>query len=245
MRQPLAATLAVCCLVPCLSCDSSAPSRDAASTVSASRVSLSAQGARGAASTRRSDGEAEEGPRWVPGRLVVRFRDTLGEPADVIHRHGLRFAASARSGGADLDRLDAEYRVSSITPVFSSLFARAIAVPGRGALADRRRKLLESVNEARARFSARAARAAPRAETPDLVRVYVLEVPADVDIEKMALDYSANPNVELAAPDHLARTQALPDDPYLGSSGSWGQPYGDLWALATIGTPAAWDLSTG
>jgi subtilisin family serine protease len=245
MRQPLTATIAACSFVVCLSCGSDAPSQDDVSIVNADREARAVEGIHGAARARRSHGDAEEGPRWVPGRLVVKFRDTLDEPADVIHRHGLEFSASARSGGSDLDRLNAQYRVSSITPVFSSLFARASSVPGKGALADRRRKVVESVNESKARFAARAARAGPRAEIPDLVHIYVLEVPAETDIAKMAADFSANPSVEYAVPDHVARTQALPDDPYLGSYGSWGQPYGDLWALATIGAPAAWELSTG
>ena len=101
------------------------------------------------------------------------------------------------------------------------------------------------MNESKARFAARAARAGPRAEIPDLVHTYVFEVPAETDIAKMALEYAANPSVEYAVPDHAARTQALPDDPYLQSSGAWGQAYGDLWALGTIGAPAAWDVATG
>jgi subtilisin family serine protease len=248
MRQVLTATLAVCCLAVCLSCGSNVPSQDDASTVSAGRMSLATKGVQrvhAAVPAARSDGDTEDAPRWVPGRLIVKFRDTLGEPADVIHRYGLRFGANARSGGADVDRLNAEYRVSSIKPVFSALFARAIAAPGKGAVADRRRKLREEVNESRARFAARAARAGPRAEIPDLVHTYVFEVPAETDIAKMALDYGANPNVEYAIPDHVAKTQALPDDPYLQSSGSWGQAYGDLWTLAKIGAPAAWDAATG
>ena len=244
MRQTLTATLAVCCLVASLSCGSSTPSQGDASLPDG-RVSRSAERAHGAVPAGGSDGDAEQAPQWVPGRLVVKFRDALREPADVIHRHGLGFAANARSGGADLDRLHAEYRVSSVAPVFSSLFARAISAPGKGALADRRRKLLETVNASRAEFAARAARAGPRAELPDLVGVYVFEVPAETDVAKMAADYSANPNVEYAVPDQLARTQALPDDPYLASSGSWGQAYGDLWPLAKIGAPAAWDVATG
>ncbi|WP_243337134.1 InlB B-repeat-containing protein [Anaeromyxobacter soli] len=247
MRQLLAATIAVCCVVVCLSCGSGVPGKDESSTVTAGRFSITVQGAERApeaAAAGRSDRGAEEPPTSAPGRLIVKFRDTLGEPADVIHRFGLRFAANARSGGADLDRLDAEYRVSAVRPVFSSLFARAISAPGKGAIADRRRKLLETVNASRARFAARASRAG-RAELPDLVRTYVFEVPADTDVAKMALDYAANPNVEYAVPDRLAKTQALPDDPYLQSSGSWGQAYGDLWALAKIGAPAAWDVATG
>ncbi len=42
-----------------------------------------------------------------------------------------------------------------------------------------------------------------------------------------------------------------PNDPFYGSKGTWGQPYGDQWALHRIGfTPkgsgqSAWDLETG
>ena len=245
MRQLLTATIAVCSLAVCLSCDTNARSRSEAQ-IATDRESLSVRAPRGSVVAQREP-TAEEGRRFVPGGLVVKFRDTLSEPADILLQHRLRFAAHARSGGADLDRLHAEYKVSSARPVFSSLFAGAISMPGKGALMDRRRKVLEQVNASKARFAARSARAGARerAEIPDLAHVYVLDVPADTDLEKMARDFAANPNVESAVPDQLASTQALPDDPYLASSGSWGQPYGDLWPLAKIGAPAAWDVATG
>ena len=70
--------------------------------------------------------------------------------------------------------------------MFSSLFERAVDAPGKGALADRRRKVLETVKESKTRFAARATRAGPRAAIPDLVQTYVLEVPADTDVAKTA-----------------------------------------------------------
>src|SRR6266496_1047759 len=61
----------------------------------------------------------------------------------------------------------------------------------------------------------------------------------------MAAAYAANPNVEYASVDAIASAQAFTNDPYLMSSGAWGQNYGDLWALTKIGAPAAWDSATG
>ncbi|MES2970883.1 MAG: S8 family serine peptidase [Patescibacteria group bacterium] len=38
---------------------------------------------------------------------------------------------------------------------------------------------------------------------------------------------------------------AVPNDPYYGSSGSWGQSFQDLWGLHTINAAVAWDSTTG
>jgi MYXO-CTERM domain-containing protein len=175
----------------------------------------------------------------------VKFREGLSEPADVVHAHGMRFADAAPSYGAGLDRLFAEYRVRSVSPLFSSFFPGVSRRPGKGAGAERRRRFLDSVSRSRAAFPNRAKRASRDAALPDLTNVYVLEVPPDTDVVRMARAYSANPNVEHAAPDHLAVADASTNDPYLASSGAWGQTYGDLWALLQIGTPAAWDSATG
>ncbi|MBI4517250.1 MAG: S8 family serine peptidase [Deltaproteobacteria bacterium] len=40
-------------------------------------------------------------------------------------------------------------------------------------------------------------------------------------------------------------TSALPNDPFLHSSGSWGQDFPDLWGLFQIHAPEAWELSQG
>ena len=45
--------------------------------------------------------------------------------------------------------------------------------------------------------------------------------------------------------DEGSGTPQLPDDPFLHSSGSWGQPFPDLWGLFKIEAPAAWQLSQG
>jgi subtilisin family serine protease len=187
----------------------------------------------------------EEPPPFAPGRLVVKFRDRLAEPADVLHAHGRRFAQAATSGGEDLDRLHAAYRVRAVRPAFPWTFGGATAQPGRGAVAQRRRAMAELVARARAAYPARARRAALAADVPDLTRVFVLEADPAVDVREMARAYAANPNVEYAAPDPVGHAVAATNDPYLASWGSWGQPYEDLWGLARIGAPDAWEVSTG
>ena len=178
-------------------------------------------------------------------RLIVKLEDGLREPADVVHAHGRRFADEARSGGAELDALNARYRVRAIVPAFLPWFETVPAVPGRGALAERRRMVQESVTRSRAAFPARSRRAPVRADVPDLASVYLLEVPAGTDLERMAADYAANENVAYAVPDRVAEVSALPNDPYLYTAGSWGQSFADLWGIAKIGAPAAWDSATG
>jgi subtilisin family serine protease len=75
--------------------------------------------------------------------------------------------------------------------------------------------------------------------------VYVVELPDDVDVRQAAARYAADPAVEYAHPDALVALTLVPDDPFLASTGTWGQPYPDLWGLHTIGAPAAWDTANG
>lgn len=46
-------------------------------------------------------------------------------------------------------------------------------------------------------------------------------------------------------PVFVMQTAMVPDDPAFARTGSWGQPYDDLWGLKRIQAPAAWDLVTG
>jgi subtilisin family serine protease len=101
----------------------------------------------------------------------------------------------------------------------------------------------------RQKFQPRASRAAAIVAPPEISRTYVLtfDSAATTDI-KAALDrLNADADVEFAEPDHVisVKQAQLPNDPYLSSTGSWGQSYPDLWGILKIGAPAAWPLSTG
>ncbi len=263
MRLLHAAAGFACALI-CSSCGSRIE-KNAATTAEAARVraaEIERRSAAGpapeiAASARRSTSglacpertgtrcSPDESRPYAEGRIVVKLRGGLAEPADVVHASGSTFAASGAPGGDHLDRLGAEYRVSSVTPLFAHMFAGAPTQPGRSAAAERRKRFLQFVSATKARFAPRTLRAPADAGVPDLTNVYVLEVPPGTDVRKMARDYAEDPDVEYASPDEIAHVQAATNDPYLATSGSWGQTYGDLWGLQKIGALAAWDLATG
>jgi subtilisin family serine protease len=75
--------------------------------------------------------------------------------------------------------------------------------------------------------------------------VFRLTFAERIDTAAAARALAADPRVEWAEPVYRLRIAALPNDPYLGTSGAWGQPYGDLWGLSAMGAPAAWSTTTG
>ena len=97
------------------------------------------------------------------------------------------------------------------------------------------------------RFPLRARRLRGNFRPPEISRTYILELDdtASADIEKSLSDLRADPDVEYAEADHVVSTNLIPNDPYFLSSGTWGQAYDDLWGIKKIGSPAAWDNSTG
>jgi subtilisin family serine protease len=50
---------------------------------------------------------------------------------------------------------------------------------------------------------------------------------------------------EQVVPSLAIRPRRAPNDPYFASSGSWKQPYDDLWGLKRIQAPAAWNVTVG
>jgi beta propeller repeat protein len=90
---------------------------------------------------------------------------------------------------------------------------------------------------------ARIARAA--VATPEIGRIVRLALPAGVSPEQAAAQAAADPAVEWASPDLMLVSDFVPDDPYLFSSGSWGQPYADLWGLERIHAQEAWAYTRG
>lgn len=175
---------------------------------------------------------------YVKGQLILKFRDALSEPADLLFQQHRRFQSAMSDGSQTLDQLNATYRVKSIRPLLRHLSQE------RSVLA-RRQALSRQVNAARLQHPQRTQRARKGAGIPDFSQVYLVDAPADADIHALCKDYLQNPLVAACQPNYLARAQFVPNDPYYGSSGSWGQAYGDLWGLHTIQMAPAWDLSAG
>ncbi|MFO0691404.1 MAG: S8 family serine peptidase [Myxococcota bacterium] len=107
--------------------------------------------------------------------------------------------------------------------------------------------------------SAAVATTSPASSTlPDLAPIYRIRVPADADLDAVLADLAADPHVEYAQLDHameldqvaappgpVSFANTIPDDPFLSSSGSWGQPYADLWGLTAIRATEAWSTARG
>ncbi len=79
----------------------------------------------------------------------------------------------------------------------------------------------------------------------DLERMYASELPPGMTAERAAALLAADPRVAYAQVDFLHETHSPPGDPFYYSSGSWGQPYEDLWALRRVNGGLAMELSRG
>ncbi len=53
-------------------------------------------------------------------------------------------------------------------------------------------------------------------------------------VQEAAAEFAANPEVEYAQPNYRFRMAAAANDPYYGSSGSWGQAHADMWGARTL-----------
>jgi len=111
--------------------------------------------------------------------------------------------------------------------------------------AERKRRFADHLGRVKAKYQRRSARASKDRVIPDLSSVYVFETADTADILSICSEYAANQNVVYAVPVQIASVQATTDDPYLLSSGSWGNPFDDMWGLKKINAPTAWNSSRG
>lgn len=80
----------------------------------------------------------------------------------------------------------------------------------------------------------------------DGLYIYQFSFPEGAPVKQVAAEYASSPAVAYAEPDYeMAAFVAAPDDPYYGSSGTWGQGYGDLWGVSKIDSLGAWQVNTG
>lgn len=181
---------------------------------------------------------------YAPDRIIVKFRDSVTEAADMIHGSGARFAQFTATRGDQLDELNTHFGVTNILPLFHPLGLEKDA--GRWqSRAGRKGLFAGAFKQARTRHGQRSARAAKQIELPDLSHIYVVSLAAGTDIVAACRSYSANPNVEYAVPSYAMAPQSVPDDPYFSSVGSWGNSYDDLWGVKKIQTDLAWDTAQG
>ncbi|HEY0710375.1 MAG TPA: S8 family serine peptidase [Polyangia bacterium] len=174
-----------------------------------------------------------------PSRIIVKLQPTLDQS----------LVTTARTTG-DLDVSSASAANGSLDSLLRRHAVRAVRPLSPGRLREKLQKGVSDVQIAaatRQRFAARAARVAPNEAIPDVSGVYVFELGerSAKEIEATLAALKADPSVIYAEPDRIRPAAFIPNDPSYSSSGSWGQPYDDLYGLKAIGTTAAWDTSRG
>ena len=182
-------------------------------------------------------------PSFVPDQIIVKYRDSVTEPVERLVDRGRPFRSATTDSSDSLDRLHGKYGARAARPVFrEAVSGRAgFRAPDQAAVRRRQAERLEAV---RRRFPRRAARAAAR-DLPDLSHVYAVTLAPGSDVAQAAAEFAADPHVAYAHPNFRASAQSAPNDPYYSSSGSWGQPYGDLWGLGRIEAETAWSFTLG
>jgi len=138
--------------------------------------------------------------------------------------------------GSRLDALNRRFGVRSARPLLRA-HVRQGTSGGRGVAAERLVDLTR-------RFPNRARRGSSR-EAADFSRTYVLRTRRHPDMLAVARTFAADPAVEYCEPDYVMQAASLPNDPFLHSQGSWGQPFSDLWGVYAISAPTAWDVTRG
>lgn len=81
----------------------------------------------------------------------------------------------------------------------------------------------------------------------ELAGIYRLTLPAGTDLQAARAALIDTPGVAYVQLDQAhSLDQAVPlNDPYLSSSGAWGQDFADLWGLDRVRAPEAWQDSQG
>lgn len=183
-------------------------------------------------------------PRFAPGQLIVQYRDEIAVPVDVMMRQGLGFAAAglAPARALALDALHERLRVRAARPLGPATEATELPLPAQ--FARRLDRLDRGAGRGLARHPA-GKKDAALALQRRLVRTYALALPDDADVEEAARRLADDPSIAYAAPDYLVAAAAESDDPAWSTSGSWEQPYEDLWNLRRIDLPEAWETNQG
>ncbi|HWZ87222.1 MAG TPA: S8 family serine peptidase, partial [Polyangiaceae bacterium] len=166
--------------------------------------------------------------------LIVKFKSTgASSVIDSVDQQLLQrgsLASATADHSASLDVLAARHQ-----------FAKPrVLLPWRNGLSTAAAQTLQSSRFLKMRHGLRAA-TAPAA---DLTNVYHFEVGGDLD--RAVAELAQDPHVAWAQPNYIQHASTFtPNDPYFSSSGSFGQPYADLWGLHSMSTEQAWDTTRG
>lgn len=207
--------------------------------------------------------EPDDNGDFAPGEVIVKFKEETISDVPMIMSGGRGskpFLAPQRTHPAE--EIFKAYKVKKATRVFKALEKKGSVFQ----TLDRKEDVFEALKEekpffdlkiqtikaqekaeiVRQKFSRRALRVPKKVIVPKLENIYKLEFEdKKVDIGKIIKKLNQDPRVEYAEPNYKVKLFNTPNDPYLSSSGSWGQDYPDLWGLKNIQAEEAWDTNQG
>jgi hypothetical protein len=173
---------------------------------------------------------------YAPGRLIVKLKSSVDVCLDCLVSQQIPLAPTLRS--TLFDDLNRRYGLRSVRPL------RHVDA-GTESLTERRRQQTLRQQRLASMAVARTGRPAAPAAFADFTSTYILELSPWFDMEAVAREYARDPNVVYAEPDRKVAALLMPNDAYFSSSGSWGQPFPDLWGIKLIDAPTAWDTTQG
>jgi subtilisin family serine protease len=150
-----------------------------------------------------------------------------GVPASVPRQLVVKLRAGVSPGSASLTALEATHGVVGRDPLPGSV------PPGLRRPASRDARAPEG------------GEAVARALEEGFERTFVLRLRSTADLDAALRAYRQDPGVEYAERNAVFRAEWIPNDPYLASQGSWGQPHADLYGVHLTGSVAAWDTTRG
>lgn len=200
-------------------------------------------------------GLAAEPPQEPTRSILVGYHrsgeSSLGDCAESLWTRRESFSAATRDRSPSLDRWHAKYRAREVRAVFRR--------PDGTPLAEQARRMSERLNRKRRSTSP----TTPRATSPatsardarqrierasDFAHVYRIEIADPGELRAAVTELRNDPHVAFAQADHLYQLDQStfePNDPFLSSSGSWGQDFSDLWGLDRIRAREAWQITRG
>jgi hypothetical protein len=175
------------------------------------------------------------------GQIIVKIKPSLASEVERqlsnVAGQPMRIRAS-QGGNPRISSFLGRYSARQLTP----LYPQMIRAKEQHGWSD-----AQFADNIRQHFPARTHRIAHTKALPEVSRTYLLDLGSLTPQQKTRTleRLKTDPDVEFAEPTHTFSTNQQPNDPFLATSGTWGQPYQDLWGLFAINAPAAWDTSQG
>jgi len=181
---------------------------------------------------------------YVKGQIIVKYKDSVTECVHCLLNSKKAFKQATTDASDSLDRLHAKFNVKAARAIFRTDMEEQSIIGAKTHTALKRQHAAKIEAMART-FARRDTRALRHAEPPDVSQVYLLDLPEDTDVAVAVAEFARDPHVAYAAPNRLLTGQSIPNDPFYTSTGSWGQPFDDLWGLKQIQADRVWDLAQG